>query len=315
MQYHQLGTTGLLVSRLCFGTLTISPLQRSFSIPEGAKLIRAALEMGVNFIDTAEIYDCYPYIREALTGYSGEAVIATKTYAYSGAGMEQSINKCLKAINREYVDIMLLHEQESVYTVKGHWEAVEAMVRAREKGLIRAIGISTHYVAGVRAAASIPEFDVIHPIINKYGIGIQDGLTKDMLEAISFAAIMGKGLYGMKCFGGGHLIPQAEEALDFILSVRELAAVAVGMQCLEEIKYNVAKFSGVEPESDLNEKLSRNKRVLHIEKWCRGCGQCVEKCTAGALKVVEGTAKVDMLRCRLCGYCASVCPEFCIKVI
>jgi len=315
LQYYQLGLTELLVSRLCFGTLTISPLQRSFSTPEGAKLIRAALEMGVNFIDTAEIYECYPYIREALAGYSGEAIIATKTYAHTSAEMEQSLAKCLKGLNREYVDIMLLHEQESVHTFKGHWEAVEAMVRAREKGLIRAIGISTHYVAGVRAAASIPEFDVIHPIINKFGVGIQDGQTEDMLEAISFAAIMGKGLYGMKCFGGGHLIPQAEAALDFILSVRELSAVAVGMQCLEEIKYNVARFSGVEPEPGLNEKLSNNPRVLHIEKWCRGCGQCVEKCTAGALEIIQGAVKVDMLRCRLCGYCASVCPEFCIKVI
>ncbi|WP_027365591.1 aldo/keto reductase [Desulfotruncus alcoholivorax] len=315
MQYNQLGATGLLVSRLCFGTLTIGPLQRSFSVPDGAKLIRAALELGVNFIDTAEIYECYPYIREALAGFHGDVVIATKTYAYSRAGMEQSIAKCLKELNREYVDIMLLHEQESVHTIKGHWEAVEGMVRAREKGLIRAIGISTHYVAGVRAAASIPELDVIHPIINKFGVGIQDGQTEDMLQAISFSAMMGKGLYGMKCLGGGHLIPQAEEALGFILSVPELAAVAVGMQSLEEIKYNVLRFSGVEPGPGLSEKLSKNRRVLHIEKWCRGCGRCVEKCTAGALEIVEGAVKVDMQRCRLCGYCASVCPEFCIKVI
>ena len=315
MQYNQLGATGLSVSRLCFGTLTISPLQRFFSIPEGARLIRAALEMGVNFIDTAEIYECYPYIREALAGYSGDAVIATKTYAYSSAGMEQSIAKCLKELNREYIDIMQLNEQESVYTVKGHWEAVEAMVRAREKGWVRAIGISTHYVAGVRAAASIPEFDVIHPIINKFGIGIQDGQTEDMLEAISFAAIMGKGLYGMKCLGGGHLIPQADEALSFILSVRELASVAVGMQSLEEVEYNAARFSGHEPVADLRKKLNGNKRTLHIEKWCRGCGRCVEKCSAGALEVIQGAVKVNMLRCRLCGYCAAVCPEFCIKVI
>lgn len=314
MPYRELGSTGIKVSRLCFGTLTMGPLQRGLDLARGAGLIRSALEMGVNFIDTAEIYGCYPYIREALKGYTGEVIIASKSYAYDREGMERSLRGCLEALKRDYVDIFLLHEQESAHTIKGHWEAVEFLVRAREQGLVRAIGISTHFVAGVRAAASVPEFDVIHPIINKYGIGIQDGGVEDMLEAISFAAMMGKGVYGMKCLGGGHLIPRLDEAMDFILSVSELAAVAVGMQSPAEIKYNVDKFSGREPDATLAEQLKQKARSLHIEEWCRGCGQCVQRCTAGALEIAGGKARVNSGLCRLCGYCASVCPEFCIKV-
>lgn len=314
MRYHELGATGLKVSRLCFGTLTICPLQLDLGLTQGARLIREALEMGVNFIDTAEMYNSYPQIQEAMKGYSGEVIIASKSYAYSREQMEQSLFHCLKGLGRDYVDIFMLHEQESAHTIRGHWEAVEYLVRAKEKGLVRAIGISTHFVAGVQGAASIPEFDVIHPIINREGIGIQDGGVQEMLAAMEFATVMGKGLYGMKCLGGGHLIPRLEEAMDFILAVPGLAAVAVGMQTLEEVKYNVDLFAGGKPDSKLAGTLKRRQRSLHIEEWCRGCGQCVEKCTAHALVVKNGKAKVDLGLCRLCGYCAAVCPEFCIKV-
>lgn len=315
MQYRELGHTGLKVSRLCFGSLTIGPLQRGYKLHEGAKLIGEALELGVNFIDTAEIYNCYSYIREALRDISKEVIVASKSYAYTEKEMEESLCNCLESLNRDYIDIFLLHEQESVHTIKGHWPAVEYLVHAQEKGIVKAIGISTHYVAGVRAAASISEFDVIHPIINQAGIGIMDGNVQDMLEAIEFAAVMGKGIYGMKCLGGGHLISEADKAIDFVLSVPNISSVAVGMQSREEIAYNFSKFSGWKPDVKLGKKLKNRSRSLHVEKWCRGCGQCVERCSAGALVIVDGRVQVNEHQCTLCSYCVSGCPEFCIKVI
>jgi len=314
LQYNQLGNTGINVSRLCFGTLTIGPLQKGLPVAEGTELIRQALDAGVNFMDTAELYGCYPYIKKALQDFP-EAVVASKSYASTGAEMAHSLERCLKSIGRDYVDIFLLHEQESYYTFQGHWSAVEYLVQAREQGLVRAIGISTHHVAGVRAAASVPEFDVIHPLINQAGIGIADGSVADMLEAINFAAVMGKGLYGMKCLGGGHLIPDMEQAMDFILAVPELAAVAVGMQSKEEIKYNVSRFSGQLPDRQLAEQLKNKKRRLLVEEYCLGCGRCVERCTCGALSLVDGRAQVDDQLCRLCSYCVSVCQDFYIKII
>lgn len=315
MQYRKLGGSGLVVSRLCFGTLTIGPLQRNMDLHEGAGLIRMALDMGVNFIDTAEIYGCYPYIEKALRGYTGEVIIATKSYAHTGKDMERSLYRAMRALKRDCIDIFLLHEQESYFTIKGHIEALDFLLGAREKGLVKAVGISTHFVAGVRAAASIPEIDVIHPIINMAGIGIQDGNLQDMLDAISLAYAMGKGIYGMKCLGGGHLIPEARRAMEFILSLDELSSVAVGMQAREEILYNVQLFSGNRPEPELADAIGRKPRSLHVEEWCRGCGKCVEKCMAGALRVIDGKVQVNNRLCRLCGYCAAACPEFCIKVI
>ncbi|MGB9803007.1 aldo/keto reductase [Desulfofundulus sp.] len=315
MEFRELGQTGIIVSRLCFGALTVGPLQAALPVDRGAAVIRRALESGVNFIDTAECYQTYPYIYEATRGWVGEVVVASKSYAYTWEGMRQSLEGALRALHRDYIDIFLLHEQESALTIRGHWEAVEYLIRARKEGLVRAIGISTHSVEGVRAAARIAEFDIIHPIINISGIGIQGGTREDMLAAIAEAASFGKGIYGMKALGGGHLIPRVEEALAFVLDIPYLASVAVGMRTLAEVDFNVTVFSGYPVPPGLRTKVRRQKRRLHIEDWCRGCGRCVERCGAGALFLAGGRVVVNPLNCRLCGYCGTVCPDFCIKVI
>jgi len=315
LQYRVLGRTGITVSRLCFGALTIGPLQANLPLAEGTGVIRRALEAGVNFIDTAELYGTYPYIREAIRNFGREVVIVSKCYAYTSQGMRESVEKALKMIGRDYIDIFMLHEQESVLTIKGHWEAIEYLLEAKKKGLVRAIGISTHHVEGVLGAAAFPEIEVIQPLINMAGIGIRGGTSHDMLQAIRNASSAGKGIYAMKALGGGHLLNRSEEAFEYILSIPELASVAVGMSSPDEVDYNVRIFSGQPVSESLKSKVARRPRRLHIEDWCLGCGECVRRCTSGALNLAGGKAVADRTKCILCGYCGEVCPEFCIKVV
>lgn len=315
MQYRVLGQTGISVSRLCFGALTIGPLQANLSVTGGARVIRRALEQGVNFIDTAELYQTYPYIREAIKERADQVVICTKCYAYTRTGMQESVEQALAGIGRDYIDIFMLHEQESGLTIKGHWEAIEYLLAAKKKGQVRAIGLSTHHIAAVRAATEVPEIDVIHPIINVAGVGIQDGGPLEMLAAIKSAVARGKGVYGMKALGGGNLLNRKQEAFDFALSIDELASFAVGMQSIDEVDYNVKEFNRAAIPAELRQRVERQPRRLHIDDWCQGCGTCVARCGAKALRLVEGKAVVDPSRCRLCGYCGAVCPEFCIKVV
>lgn len=315
MDYGLLGRTGIRVSRLCFGSLTVGPLQACLPVREGAGIIRHALDAGVNFIDTARLYNNYEYIREAVAGRSGNVVIATKSYDYTREDVRQSLEEALKELDRDYVDIFLLHEQESDLTIRGHWDAVEELIRARREGTVRALGVSTHSVRGVRAAASVPEFDIIHPLINIKGIGIRDGTADDMKEAIDSAFKAGKGLYGMKALGGGNLINERKEALSFVLSLPGLTSVAVGMQSIAEVDYNLAVFEGGEAGPALEQAVSRRSRRLHIEDWCTACGRCLERCGAGALSLEGGRAVADSALCRLCGYCSAACGEMCIKII
>lgn len=315
MEYRNLGSLNLKVSRMCFGALTVGPLQANLPVEGGAGVIRYALENGVNFIDTAQYYKTYPYIKRALRGFPGDVVIASKSYAYTREAMAESVEEARRELDRDVVDIFLLHEQESSLTIRGHWEAYEYLLECKQKGTVRAAGISTHTVAGVRAAASIPEIDVIHPLYNINGIGITDGSVHDMGAAIHEAAGAGKGIYGMKALGGGNLLSEVEEALSFVLANDNLHSIALGMKTKEEVDMNIRLFRGEEVPDKIRRKVDSIPRTLLIEPWCRGCGKCAERCTAGAIHLADGKAAVDRRACRLCGYCGPVCEDFCIKIV
>lgn len=316
MEYRSLGKTGLEVSRLCFGGLTIGPLQANLQLDEGASVIKYALENGVNFIDTAELYDTYKYINKALENTSkNDIIIATKSYSYSKDTAEKSLSKALKELDRDYIDIFLLHEQESSHTLRGHYEALNYFVKMKEKGFIRAVGISTHNISGVNGALEYDEIEVIHPIVNKKGLGINDGTIVEMMEAIKKAKANGIGIYGMKPLGGGNLLKSIDEAFDFVLSLDTLDSIAVGMQSVEEVSANICRFNGEKIPKNIEEELSIKNRKLHIDKWCKACGKCLDGCKSSALSIDEDKLIVDRSRCILCGYCSYYCPEFCIKVV
>lgn len=315
MKYEILGTTGIKVSKLCFGSLTISPLQSNLSFENGATIIEKAFERGVNFIDTAELYENYEYIKRAVKGRRKDFVLSTKCYAYTKEGAEASLNKALKELDTDYIDIFSLHEQEDEYTIMGHREAIEYFLKAKEKGYIRTFGISTHNISAVKASLKYDEIEVLHPIYNKAGLGIADGTIHEMKGAIADAYKKGKGIYSMKPLGGGNLLDNAEDCIRFVLDDKNIHSVAIGMQSEDEIDFNVAIIEGVKPSEELKTKLGNRKRRLLIDFWCEGCGACADACGQKAIKVIDGKAFVDEKKCILCGYCSRYCKQFCIKII
>ena len=315
MIYNTLGTTGMTVSKLCFGSLTLAPLQGNLSIEEGGKLIAYGMERGINFLDTATLYQNYGAIGKAMEYSKKELIVATKSYDYDKIGAQKNLHKALKELNRDYIDIYLLHEQESIHTIRGHWEAIEYLIKEKEKGTIRALGISTHRVEGVYGACEIPELEVIHPIINVKGLGIEDGNREDMEKAISYAKSKGKGIYAMKIFGGGNLSKDTEECFEYALNLKDLDSMAIGMITRDEIDYNINKILGLKIDESLSSKVKNRNKKLLVEFWCTGCGTCVEKCHQNAMEIIHGKAEVNSEKCLVCGYCGAYCPQFCIKVV
>ncbi len=313
MELNKLGYTNLLVSKLCFGTLTVGPHQKNFTPQAAADLFGQAYELGVNFFDTAEIYGTYRPLALALRKYP-EMVIASKSYAVTAAQMRESIEKARKELGRDYIDLFCLHEMENAASLRGHREALDYLTQAKEEGVIKAVGISTHTVAGVRAGASEPAVDIIHPLINRDGIGIQDGSVADMIAAIRTAREFGKGIYAMKALAGGHLINNASTAITFITGLNCVDSIAIGMQSMEEVKVNLALLAGLPAPPDLESKISLEERYLHVAGWCQGCGRCMTKCHFNALTLVNGQIRVERSKCVRCGYCARVCPDFCLKI-
>lgn len=319
MKYRSLGRTGILVSPLCFGTLTMSPCQANLSLEEGSELLREAYEHGVNFWDTAEFYDNYSYLARAVEKLQQMPIIATKTYASTTIEAEYSLEKARQELNIDYIPIFMLHEQESRLTLEGHRPALEYIAEAVLRGTVQASGISCHTVAAVEAAIEFPEIDIIHPIININGTGIRDGSLENMLTAIKKAFDNGLGIYAMKVLGGGHLISRADEAINFVRELDYIHSLAIGIGSRDELSANLFYMQGLTPPQNVLDSLRGKSRNLLIEDWCSGCGLCAAGCPQGALslqKDVEGNSRavVDNSLCLFCGYCSSRCPAFCIKV-
>lgn len=301
------------VSKLCFGTLTLSPLQQNFSPARAADLMEYAFHKGVNFFDTAEIYESYPLFREFLKrGLPREEVfISSKCYAYDRKTAKKSLELALESMDTPYIDLFMLHEQESEHTLRGHAEALEYFVEMKKKGRIGHIGMSSHFVAGVRAGALHPYIEVIHPIINKVGLGIVDGTRQDMEEALKLASYKGKFIFAMKALGGGHLLKNYGEALEYVLGLPYIDSLAIGMQSEEEIDANVLSVMNKQIAARAVDK----SRQLIIDPYCIGCGKCVARCQQAALSLVNGKAVVDSSSCVLCSYCVQSCEDFYIKVV
>ncbi|MEE0777288.1 MAG: aldo/keto reductase [Bacillota bacterium] len=317
MFYRPLGQTDIMVSPITFGALTIGPIHKNLSLQKGADVIRQALDLGVNLIDTAECYETYSYIREALKGYHQEVHVTSKSYAWNRQLMEKAFEEARRELNRDKLDIFLLHEQESGLTIQGHWEAVEYLIEQKAKNRLTAIGISTHAVNAVRAAADLKEMDVIHPLINKYGHGIIDGTRDDMLSAIAYAAKRGKGLYGMKALAGGKLADKAEECCRWAYHIPGLSSFAIGMKSPREVRINVAWALGEEPQADDLAEYIVEKRHIEVTDRCVACGQCLRRCGQRAISLEEDADKafIDETKCVLCGYCRDNCDQDAISII
>ena len=311
----KLGHSGLTVSKICFGSLTVGPLQASLSIDEGSGIIAYAINRGINFIDTAELYNTYEYIREGIkkSGYK-ETVISSKTYAYTKDMARKAVEDARTRLDRDYIDIFMLHEQESIYTLEGHKEALDFLFECKAKGIIRAVGASMHHIAAVYGAIEA-KLDVIHPIINTAGLGIVGGSREEMLEALKKAKAKGIGIFSMKAFGGGNLFLKAEECLSFVFGEPSIDAVAIGMQSISEVDANIGFAETGSFSSQSKRTIGFKQRYLHIEDYCTGCGCCVKRCPNNALNIKDKTAVCDKKKCLLCGYCSAICPMFAIRVL
>lgn len=326
MEYRSLGNTGLTVSRAGFGVLPMGPAQLALPVEEGAQLLVHAIKQGINFIDTAQYYQTYPYIRRALeilNEQGGEAartadnlVICSKSLTDDYDDMMAAIEEARRELNRDVIHIFLMHEVRSgqLQERQGAWQA---LIDARKRGLMKAIGLSTHHVSITEAAARMTELDVVFPLLNYAGLGIRtenpDGSERfasaaEMMDAIRLCRTAGKGVFTMKAFGGGSLTAHYQQALDFVFSQPEADSVMLGFGRKSEIDDLMAYLNGTMP-SDFNPDIS-HKRVHVNQEDCEGCGACKSACPAGAIfwSPDTGLAEVDQKKCLTCGYCIPCCP-------
>lgn len=311
MKKNILGKTGLEVTELGFGVLTVGKTQLNLPISEGASIIRYALERGVNFLDTAQYYETYPYIKAALKGTNFEPVIVSKCLHGTYKEMEDAIEEARKEMDRDLIDIFLLHEVRGEYDWRFRRGAFECMMDYKAKGIIKAGGLSTHHVDVVRLAANIPHIDVIFPLINYTGLGIREGSNpgkkEDMEEAILAAHNADKGVFAMKALGGGVLAGNYVEAINYVKNLPGIDSLFLGFGSTEEVDRAIEMMEG-SLSPDYKPDMS-NKRIFIDQGDCEGCEACLYRCPNQAIYMNEtGQANIHYEICLTCGYCAPVCP-------
>lgn len=177
MRYHTLGQTGLLVSELCLGTMTFGGDDAGFwghigrlEQQEADALVRTALDAGINFIDTANVYA--EGRSEQITGQAlrnlgiarDEVVIATKVFSRMGQGPKASgasryhimaqVKESLKRLQLDHIDLYQIHAFDSVTPMEETLEALDSLVR---QGHVRYVGVSNWAAWQVAKALGICE--------------------------------------------------------------------------------------------------------------------------------------------------------------
>ncbi len=252
-----LGSTGLKVSKLGFGTFDFGVPSLNISPEEGGQILVECYKLGINFWDMSDDYGSHPHVASALKQVPRKKVIiSTKTYARSGEEAEKSLENSLKELDTDYIDIFLLHYVKKDQ-IDGCHQVLKELEAMKRTGIVKAIGLSTHSVAVVREAAQFDELDVIMTIcckadktlISKFRerIPLEDGSIKEMFQAIKLAHDNRKGVIAMKVLGDSAppLIRNYQSAIKAIAQLEFVDAMVIGMRSLDEVKKNIKVLASV----------------------------------------------------------------------
>lgn len=240
-----LGRTGIKVSRLAMGTGTAGFNYRSNQTDElGVKglanLLNDAFEQGINFWDSADQYGTHPHMKEALKTVPREkVVILTKTKATTADEMKNDLDRFRKEIGIDYIDIILLHLMRDSDWPEIKSGAMEVLSKARQDGIIHAHGVSCHTIGALRTAAETEWVQVDLARINPYGASM-DADVPVVENVLKRMHRDGKGIIGMKIFGGGQLVNKVDECLRYVLSLDFVDAFTIGQESKKEL-YDLIK--------------------------------------------------------------------------
>jgi aryl-alcohol dehydrogenase-like predicted oxidoreductase len=239
----ELGNTGLHVSLLALGTGTHGWNHESDQTRRGTdwltEHLRNGYEMGVNFWDLADQYGSHQSAREALKHIEREElVINTKTTARDYQTCSMAVERSLRELDTGYLDIVLLHGKDSSDWNTEYRGAMDALNDARERDLVRAVGISSHRLDGIRTAASEPWLDVLLVTLNYRDIRMS-APKETVVPVLRKAHTHGKGIYAMKVLGRGSLTSDPEKAIKYILDLDCVHAMTIGHTENAQLSQNV----------------------------------------------------------------------------
>ena len=258
-----LGKTGLNGSRVSFGTGMKGWMRESNQTRLGKQelesLIRAAYDRGIRVFDLADLYGSHPYIASALKDKDrGDYVIITKIW-WRPRGLPEKdrpdpdviVPRFLKELQMDYIDAVLLHCVDSPRWPQQLRKQMDILAALKDKGLIRAHGVSCHSLAALEAAAAEPWVDTVNTRINPYGVKM-DGPPEKVAPVLQKLHKAGKAVVGMKLIGEGEFRDDDEKrdrSVKYVLGLNCVDILNVGFESTEEIDDFAARVRKVSRET------------------------------------------------------------------
>lgn len=257
MPTRRLGRTGFEASIFSLGGMFT--IQERDQRDAALAIVNRALDLGVNYIDTAEAYGeggSEENIGEVMRERRGEVFLATKTRERRADRIAAELfERSCERLQTDYVDLYFAHGvhtpdvlDEVLDRDAGAITAIEAF---RDQGRIRHIGISSHSCALLLQAMDQYDFDCVFITLNPARLAMNH--AEDLHKMLDMAAEKEVGVVAMKIFGGGGRIfdraVRAEEAMRYALSF-PVCTASVGISSLEELEENVRLAKAFKPYTD-----------------------------------------------------------------
>jgi predicted aldo/keto reductase-like oxidoreductase len=149
----------------------------------------------------------------------------------------------------DYFDIMLLHCMTNPKWQEEKKPYIEALSEAKQKGVIKTVGVSCHNFEALKLAVEDPWVDVILARINPEGLSM-DASSEEVMAVLKKAHDSGKGIIGMKIFGEGRLVDesQREKSLKYVIGSKNVDCMTIGMTTNEQVEDAVNRIMRIAGE-------------------------------------------------------------------
>lgn len=305
-----LGKTNLKINEIGIGGIPIQRLNQK----EVNQIVKELIFCGINFIDTARGYsNSEELIGEAIKNDRDKFIIATKSMSRTYEAMQNDIQISLEKLQTSYIDIYQLHNVPVNENIDG---ALKALLEAREQGIVKHIGVTTHSVEALEKFVKSPVFETI-----QFPYNIVETQAEGIFEKAKNNNI---GVIVMKPLAGG-AIDDGKLALKFVLNNTNVSVAIPGVESIEQVRENSMVFAGNYTDQEI-EKINKIKNELGND-FCRRCGYCMP-CPQGInipfSFLCEGyherynlqgwakeryfAMKVKASQCVDCGICETRCP-------
>ncbi len=314
MKRMRLGKTEMMVNKNGFGALPIQKITKE----ETAVILRKAFENGINYYDTARMYsDSEEKIAYALKDVREQIYIATKTTATKVEDFWKDLHTSLETLQTDYIDLYQFHNPSFCPKPEDGTGLYEAMLEAKEKGMIRHIGITNHRLPVAAESVESGLYETLQFPFCYLS-------TDEEIKLVQMCNEADMGFISMKALSGG-LIHNSAAAYAFqdAYDVLPIWGIQRESELDEFLAYQV---NAPVLEGELQDFVEKDRQTLMLD-FCRGCGYCMP-CPAGI--EINNCARMSLLMrrspsaqyfggewqqkmaqiegCLNCGKCISKCP-------